>query len=202
MEKEKEKKKISIKEIGPARLVILLLTGIFLLVLTFPTMFSQDKSSGNKKEDTNKSQIENPPHSETSNDADDYITDLENRLQKILGKVEGIGKVEVMITLKSSKERITLKDRPYTQESMKEMDGEGGSRESSSVEQEDSTVIVSSGSGESLPYVIKELEPEVAGVVVISEGGGNPVIKAEIMDAVQVLFNVPIHKIKVMKMNK
>lgn len=202
MEKEKEKKKISIKEIGPARLIILLLTGIFLLVLTFPTMFSQDKSSGNKKEDTNKSQTESPPHSETSNDADDYITDLENRLQKILGKVEGIGKVEVMITLKSSKERITLKDRPYTQESMKEMDGEGGSRESSNVEQEDSTVIVSSGSGESLPYVIKELEPEVAGVVVISEGGGNPVIKAEIMDAVQVLFNVPIHKIKVMKMNK
>lgn len=202
MEKEKEKKKISIKEIGPARLIILLLTGIFLLVLTFPTMFSQDKSSNNKKEDTNKSLIENPPHSETSNDKEDYTAGLEERLKKILSKVEGIGKVEVMITLKSSKERITLKDRPYTQESMKEMDGEGGSRESSSVEQEDSTVIVSSGSGESLPYVIKEIEPEVAGVVVISEGGGNPVIKAEIMEAVQVLFNVPIHKIKVMKMNK
>lgn len=195
-EKKKEKKKLSIKEIGPERLVILLLTGIFLLVISFPNMFSQDKSSKENQTDTsNKLQTENIPKEA------DYVSDLEERLIKILSKVEGIGKVEAMITLKGSKELVTLKDRPYTNESMNEVDGEGGSRESSSVEQEDSTVIINRQNGESMPYVIKEIEPEVSGVVVISEGGGDPLIKAEIMEAIQVLFNVPAHKIKVMKMN-
>jgi stage III sporulation protein AG len=61
--------------------------------------------------------------------------------------------------------------------------------------------MVGNGSGENLPYVIQELEPEVKGIAVIAEGGGDPEIIAEIIDAVQVLFNVPAHKVKVMKMN-
>jgi stage III sporulation protein AG len=43
---EKEKKKLSLKTIGPSRLVIMLLAGIFLVVLSFPGMFSSsDKTS-------------------------------------------------------------------------------------------------------------------------------------------------------------
>ena len=52
-----------------------------------------------------------------------------------------------------------------------------------------------------LPYIVKELEPEIAGVLVIAEGGNNEVIKSDVIAAVQVLFDVPAHKIKVMKMN-
>ncbi len=202
MEKEKEKKKLSIKEIGPSRLVILLLVGIFLLVLSFPNMLSQDKSAkGNQADSDGNLQKDNTINNDTSS-TDEYLLELETRLQKVLSKVEGIGNVEVMITLKSSKELVTLKDSPYTQESMNEVDGEGGSRQSSSIEQQESTVIVDSGNGESMPYIVKEIEPEVAGVLVIAEGGGNVIIKTEIMEAVQVLFNVPAHKIKVIKMNK
>jgi len=107
-----------------------------------------------------------------------------------------------MITLKGSKEKVILKDTPYTQESMNEVDGEGGNRDSSSINKEDTTVLVNGGNGESVPYVIQELEPEVEGIVVIAGGGDNVEIKTEIMEAAQVLFNVPAHKVKVMKMNK
>lgn len=202
MEKEKEKKKLSIKEIGPSRLLILLLVGIFLLVLSFPNMLSQDKSSQGNQADSDGNLLKDNTIKNDASSTDDYLSDLESRLQKVLSKVEGIGNVEVMITLKSSKELVTLKDTPYTQESVNENDGEGGSRQSSNIEQQESTVIVDSGDGESMPYIIKEIEPEVAGVLVIADGGGNISIKTEIMEAIQVLFNVPAHKIKVMKMNK
>ncbi len=202
MEKDKIKKKLSIKEIGPTRLVILLMAGIFLLVLSFPGMLSLEDSSKDNTANQDYKVRENTDNTETKEETESYINELENRLKKVLARVEGIGDVEVMITLKGSKEKIILKDTPYTQESMNEVDGEGGNRDSSSISREDTTVLVNGGNGESMPYIIQELEPEVEGVVIIAEGGDNAKIMTEIMDAAQVLFNVPAHKVKVMKMNK
>ncbi|MDF2472419.1 MAG: hypothetical protein K0R21_201 [Anaerocolumna sp.] len=198
---EKEKKKLSLKEIGPSRLIIMLLAGIFLLVLSFPDMFSSDKASDTTGNSTKNSSVSNTVRQENQDETDMYISLMEERLEDILAKVKGIGAVDVMITLKGSKELIVLKDQPYTQESMNESDGEGGNRVSSGIDKEDSTVTVDDGSGGSLPFIIQELEPEVAGIVVIAQGGDNPEIMTEIVDAVQVLFNVPAHKVKVMKMN-
>ncbi len=45
----------------------------------------------------------------------------------------------------------------------------------------------------------KELRPEIGGVVVSASGGGSPAIQAEISAAVEALFDVPSHKIKVLK---
>jgi len=201
-DKDKEKKKLSIKDIGLSRLVILLLVGIFLVVLSFPNMFSSDNTPKDRVIDKDKLLTNNSINAETGDETDIYLKTLEERLKNILTKVEGIGSVEVMITLKGSKELVVLKDGPYTQESMNEDDGEGGKRVSSSINKEESTIMVDSGNGESMPYVIQKIEPEVAGIVVIAEGGDNGEIMTEIVDAVQVLLDVPAHKVKVMKMNK
>ncbi|MFV0344158.1 MAG: stage III sporulation protein AG [Anaerocolumna sp.] len=198
---EKEKKKISLKEIGPTRLVILLMVGIFLLLLSFPDLMSSDKAAKNSVQSVDSEVKQNLSTIQTGDEAEIYVSDLEKRLENTLAKVEGIGTVEVMITLKGSKEIVVLKDEPYTQESVNEVDGEGGTRNSSSIDKQDSTVLIDSGSGESIPYILKEIEPEVEGVVVIAEGGGNILVITEIIEALQVLFDVPAHKVKVMKMN-
>lgn len=195
-------KKFSLKGLSTNKLskyMIVFLAGILLLFLSLPNLFSKDS----KEKTTNSQNIGGTNNLLPVEDpSQDYATNLEKKLKSVLGKVEGIGEVDVMITLKSSKELVTLKDSPYTQESMNEVDGEGGSRISSSVSKEDTTVIVNGTSGNNVPYVIKEIEPEVSGVVVIAKGGENILVKAEITEAVQVLFNVPAHKIKVMTMNK
>lgn len=201
-DKEKEKKKLSLKEIGPSRLVILLLAGVFLLVLSLPNMFSTDNATKDRRDNVESIPQNTSISAETGDESDTYTKTLEERLKKVLIKVEGIGSVEVMITLKGSKELVLLKDEPYTQESVNEEDGEGGKRDSRSINKEENTVLISNGNGESLPYVIQELEPKVEGIVIIAEGGGNIEIIREIMGAAQVLFDVPAHKIKVMKMNK
>jgi stage III sporulation protein AG len=201
MEKEKEKKKLSIKDIGPSKLLILLLAGIFLVVISFSDMFSSDNTSKDSADGNSYEVADNTVAAETGDETDMYIKALEKRLKEVLTKVKGIGSVEVMITLKGSKELVILKDVPYTQESMNENDGEGGNRDSSSVDKEESTVLINNGNGESVPYVIQELEPIVEGVIVIAEGGDSAEIKMDIMETIEVLFDVPAHKVKVMKMN-
>ncbi|HAB59850.1 MAG TPA: stage III sporulation protein AG [Lachnospiraceae bacterium] len=188
-----EKKKLSLKEIGIPKLIIIFMCGILLIILSFPSLFS----GGDKKNNTI-SEVSNVP---TTTSAASYEEEMEARLKEALMKVEGIGNVEVMITLKSSKESVTLKDTPYSQESLDESDSSGGERKSTTIDKKEETVLQNSGTGGSTPYVIKELEPEIEGVLVIAQGGGSQTIIGEIVGAVEVLFDVPAHKIKVMKMN-
>lgn len=193
-----EKKKLSLKEIGLPKLAIMLVAGILIILLSFPGIFESKKPSKDIVQTNNK--VNQNDTNTTSYDTNTYITEMENKLENILRKVSGIGEVEVMITLKASKEQIPLKDKPSTQESLNEVDREGGSRTNNNVQQEDNTVLYTDEDGNSVPYIIQELEPEIEGVVVIAEGGDNAELIMDIMDAAEVLFDVPAHKVKVMKM--
>ena len=53
--------------------------------------------------------------------------------------------------------------------------------------------------GETGPIVEKELRPELSGIVISAQGGGNPTVQAEISAAMEALFGLPAHKIKVLK---
>lgn len=192
-----EKKKLTLKEIGIEKVIIMFICAIVLLVLSVPSFLSPDtKESLEPISDTNAAK-------ETTNEPSnnmEYIEWMENRLSDTLMQVAGIGEIKVMITLKSSSEKVALKDAPYSQDSSSETDAQGGSRVSSQATREDETVMVSEESGESVPYIVKEIEPEVEGVLVLAQGADSSVTVSEIVDAVQVLFDVPAHKIKVMKM--
>ena len=50
------------------------------------------------------------------------------------------------------------------------------------------------------PYVVKEIEPEIEGVLVAAEGGGNSQTAKNISEAIMALFDIEAHKIKVMKL--
>jgi stage III sporulation protein AG len=195
-----EKKKISLKDIGLSKLIMIFAAGILIILLSFPGIFNTKTAKEKVKQDTNPVVQQNDTNT-TSYDTNTYITELENKLVSVLKKVSGIGEVEAMITLKSSKKQVILKDTPSTQESLDEDDGEGGSRTQSNVTREESTVLVTDDNGNSVPYIIQEIEPEVEGIVVIAEGGDDINVIMNIMETAEVLFDVPANKIKVMKMD-
>ena len=64
----------------------------------------------------------------------------------------------------------------------------------------ETVIYIKNGDGSTAPYIVKEKMPEIEGVVVIAEGGGNLLTANNIIDAVMALFDVPIHKIKVLEM--
>lgn len=189
-----EKKKLSLKEIGIDKLIMIFLAGILLLVLSIPS-FTKTDTGSETADSAGAARAQNESSTES-----DYTKRMEEKLTDILSEVEGIGEIKVMITLKASKEKVALKDSPYTEEIDTQEDGAGGTKESKSVTREDETVMISDGSGQSQPYVVKETEPKVEGILVLAQGGDNSKLINEIVEAVQVLFDVPSHKIKVMKM--
>ena len=121
---------------------------------------------------------------------DAYVKKQEQRLVAALKNVEGVGKVKVMITLKSSKESVVNKDTPYEESTKKD---------EKAVKEDEETVLIDKN-GEKVPYIVKEVEPEVEGVVVVAQGGGSDIVNQNIVDAVSVLFHISSYKIKVLKM--
>ncbi len=152
------------------QLLILLLVGVLLVIIAIPTGKKEDENAKETRETQNAGQSQ------------DYMEQMESKLETILKKVEGVGNVEVMITYKSTTERIVEKDT--------------GSNDAA---KEETTVYTNGTDGEQSPYVKMERMPQVEGVVVIAEGGGNAVVVKNITDAVSALFDVDTHKIKIMK---
>lgn len=187
-------KKISwknIKELGMEKLILVLAAGILLLVIVWP--------SGGKDEKEEKQTPETSQSQQIPAGADSYEKQMEQRLKDILSCVEGVGEVDVMITLKSSKETLVQTDSSKNGSVTEETDNAGGSRRITQNEESLTTVLVDNGSGGSSPYVRKEMNPEIAGIIISAQGGGSSVVKNEIYEAVLALFDVPSHKIKVLK---
>lgn len=196
-EEKSKKKPLTIREVGLGRLSVMLAAGVFLLLVSFPELFSDSHKN-------NTSSLENTEEARSVysfRDVNTYVENAENRLEILLRKVEGVGDVEVMITVKSTGENIPLKDTPYEKKSSKQtVDGKMSVEEGESTEE--ATVMMEASDGTKQPYLISETVPEIEGVAVIAQGGGNSEIKKEIVEAVQALFDIKAHKIKVMKMNE
>ena len=127
-----------------------------------------------------------------------YELRLEQRIRDVLKKVDGVGEVDVMLTLFSSSEKVLRVDKERSRSATSETDSSGGTRQQADESLRESTVLAgSSGSGE--PVVEKELAPEIAGIVISAQGGGNASVQKEISEAMQALFGLPAHKIKVLK---
>lgn len=195
-----KKKKISLKEIGLPKLIMIFIAGILIILLSFPGIFNSKylKTEGTK---SNKTVTVKKDTNTTSYDTNTYITEMENKLVGILKKVSGIGDVKVMITLKSSEKQIALKDTPSTQENLNEADGEGGNRTETNNKREESTVTVTDENGNSVPYIIQKIEPEVEGILVVAEGGDDVNVQLDIINAAEALFDVPANKVIVMDMD-
>lgn len=106
----------------------------------------------------------------------DWQSIMEDKLKLALEQVEGIGKTQVFLTCEGTETKVVEKD-------------------------ESQTVYEKDAKGNQSPYVASEVYPKVIGVVVVAQGGDNPVVIQNIQEACQVLFQVEAHKIKVMKMN-
>lgn len=133
----------------------------------------------------------------TADSTEEYAAYLEGKMKKMLESVQGVGEVEVMITLESSEERIVEKDMTAERSQTEEQDSAGGTRTVSSSNTGYQTVYQEGSQGS--PFVVKTITPKVEGVLVVAEGAGKGNMTGEITQVVQALFGVEAHKVKVLE---
>lgn len=126
-----------------------------------------------------------------------YEEQIETKLKNTLEQISGVGEVSVMITLKVGKEIVPASNVVETESETNERDSDGGTR---TVLQQsaDRKVVGNNGSTASdQPLIVKEIMPEVMGVIVVAEGAERPEVEARLTEAVQTVLGIPAFRVKV-----
>lgn len=178
------------------QLLIFFLVGVLLLVIALPA------GTKEKEKDSGRDEIGGEEEVGIQAEEQDYARYLERRLEETLSQLDGAGNVRVMVTLQSSAQKIVEKDTQGERDAITEEDSQGGRRTSENTSHQETTVYEGAGEKSQEPYVSKELTPRVEGVVVLAEGGENALVKRNITEAIQALFGIDTHKIRIMKKNE
>lgn len=120
----------------------------------------------------------------------EYCEALEQKLQGVLSKTQGAGRVEVMITLQSSDEKIYATDEKTNYKS------------SQSVTERtyDEQYVLADGNSDTGGIVLKTNAPEIKGVIVVCDGGDNSAVANQITNAVCASLGIQSNCVSVLKM--
>ncbi|HLR34348.1 MAG TPA: sporulation stage III protein AG [Tissierellales bacterium] len=171
-------------------LLIVLLVGALLLIISSILFDNKDKKDPFIKN--------NLPDDDLEFKTEDYAEMLEKKLEYILGQISNVGEVNVMITLEDTAEKVPATNTTKNQETSNEEDSQGGSRE---VLREDSTSQVVTKGGEGTLIVLKEIKPEVKGVIVVADGAEDLQVQEKLYHAVKTVLDIPGNKVEIYSSN-
>ena len=114
--------------------------------------------------------------------SEQYVQSLEKRLSSTLSKVEGVGKVSVVINVESGMETILAMKTTVV--------------ETSSGKETTQTPLLVNGK----TVVVKEKYPNIVGVLIVCEGAGNISVLYKIQQATVSLLDIELKQIEILTM--
>lgn len=175
-----------------------LVVGILILIITviaINTILSDDTKD---KESKSSNTITNSTVAETGQS---NTNSLENRLKSILSKIDGVGKVDVLISYSESSQIVPMFNENIKETSTEEQDESGGKRVITENDvQKD--VIYQEDNGQKTPITQKTIMPKIEGTIITAEGASDINVKENIIQAVSAATGLASHKIQVFEMSK
>lgn len=193
-----------------SNLIILFLIGVLIVtVVSFfntsnvfsiqNSSYADNNKSSNNKNDVSSSSVSQ--QSSNSEDSEDYETEVQDKLKQTLEEIDGVGRVEVMVTFESGQEQVPAVNINDSTSTTVEKDTQGGTRDTTQ-KNNDSTVVITNDGTKSQPLIVKTYKPKVSGVIVVAEGAENKLTELRISKAVVDLFGIPDDKVNVYPMKK
>lgn len=120
----------------------------------------------------------------------EYESEIETRLSSIITQINGVGRVNVMVTLKSGEENKYAYNETYQTKNGEQSDERKGESE---------YVVIDGERGDECVLLRTDF-PQVQGVVVVCDGGDNNTVKNDVTNAVSALLDINTNNISVLKM--
>ena len=108
----KEELKKLIEKAGTLKLLAVVICGVLLLFFSYSENADEKAAAPASSSDVT--------DAETKGTLEEYKAEREEELKQLLQRVDGVGHADVMITLKASNEKVTLKDNTQKGESNEE----------------------------------------------------------------------------------
>lgn len=201
-------KKMSNDKKNILNLLIVFLMGV--LIIATVSFFKDNSNSTistsstpkNLNDNTNKdSSQQNSTASLDKNKSDEYEKSIQEKLKNTLEKIEGVGKVEVMVSFESGEEHVPAVNITDSTNTTEEKDNEGGKRNTTQ-KNNGSTVVITNNGSKSEPLIVKTYKPKVSGVCVVAQGAEDKITELRISKAITDLFSISQDKVNVYPMEK
>lgn len=166
--------------ISDKRLKIIVIIGfVGIALIFFSSVFSKNDDKGYSEEAADM----------VSMDTQDYKKQIESELKEILSRIDGVGKVSVMITIEGTTEFV------YAEEIQQSTDVDTNG---TSTEYQSEVVVIDAGEGKNA-LVRKIIKPQINGVIIVCEGGDNVRVCEKVIKAVSSVLNLSTNRICVAK---
>ena len=182
--------------------LVFLVVVLIITVVIINYVWSGEKSSNKKVTNSAGKQLATTNNSQTlvsNQNSSTKSISLEEKLEDILSKIEGVGSVKVFINYLESSETVAMYNENSKTSTTEETDKSGGTRK---VEQTDlqKEVIYQEQNGTKTPIVQKTVEPKIEGAIITAKGAGDINVKTSIIQAVEAATGLATHKIQVFEM--
>ena len=181
--------------------LVFLVIILIITVVIINYVWSGEKSSNKNVTNSAGKQLATANNNQTLTSNQNSNSDsLEEKLEDILSKIEGVGSVKVFINYSESSETVAMYNENSKTSTTEETDKSGGTRK---VEQTDSQkeVIYQEQNGTKTPIVQKNVEPKIEGAIITAKGAGDINVKTSIIQAVEAATGLATHKIQVFTMS-
>ena len=178
--------------------LVVFLVLLIITIIAINTIWGDKKSEVKQEENSTYKQL--AENIDKGNNLENNEYNLEEKLEDILSKIYGVGKVKVLITYSETSEVIAMYNEKNTASNTEEEDTNGGKRV---IEQIDSNkeIIYEEKNGEKIPITQKIIMPKIEGAIITAEGAGNANIKTNIIQAVSAVTGLPSYRISVFAMS-
>ncbi|MBE6911051.1 MAG: hypothetical protein IJO61_09080 [Oscillospiraceae bacterium] len=120
------------------------------------------------------------------------VGEFEKRVEKVLSECEGVGKVNVILSIESGPEKVYAKEEKQSEKKDNETTKES--------DRDIKPSIISEGSGYEVPVLVKERYPKFRGAAIACTGAESLEVQKSIIEVVSALTGLSSDRISVVKM--
>ena len=171
--------------------IVVFIIILIVTVLIINNMWSSDDKKDEKENETNTKVLAKNETTEEDN--------LEQKLEKILSTINGVGDVNVLIKYSESSTVIAMYNETSSESNTEENNGDGGSKNVKETESK-KEVVYTDEDGKNVPITEKVVMPVIEGAIITAQGAGNSNVKSSIVSAVEAVTGLAVHKIQVFEM--
>lgn len=122
--------------------------------------------------------------------AEAYAAALSERIARMVSAITGEANPHVTVTLKSMGETIYATEDRQSEKNAQEYAGDSLNKTQTDGDTEKTYILVKAADGSQKPLIVTQTEPEIRGVVIVSQRGNDVQIREKITEAVKTALDL------------
>lgn len=143
----------------------------------------------------------NPTVGGENQTSEEYVAQMEAKLTGIVGKIEGVGRCEVMVTAENGVENVYAIEESQNVNQTNSYEGDEVKKETQQQNTEQKYIVVDAGSGKKEALLKTQRQPTIQGVVVVCEGAGSMVVQERVTQVVTTALGISYNRVCVTKIS-